>query len=138
LAVLEMHEEQWSENWLRREVLDRTRHPRDRLLVIFDLFDEWFGQPDFLGCPFTRVLLETQPGSPAHEKAEAGMRRIREFLVALARDAALDQPERLAAVWHLLMKGCVVAAHEGQTAAARDAKDGARRLLECWPNEAAR
>src|SRR5258706_5871587 len=41
LAFLERREERWIKDWLQREVELRAVDPRDRLLAIFDVFDEW-------------------------------------------------------------------------------------------------
>src|SRR5579884_3042516 len=73
LAVLEMHEQQWSIGWLQTEVLKRASDPRERLLGVFTLLDEWFTSREFLGCPFIRVVLETEPGSILNRRAQDGL-----------------------------------------------------------------
>ena len=40
LAFLERREERWIKDWLQREVELRAVDPGDRLLAIFDIFDE--------------------------------------------------------------------------------------------------
>jgi AcrR family transcriptional regulator len=133
LAVLEMHERAWCTDWLQAEVLRRSDSPRDRLLAIFTLFHEWFLSREFAGCPFTRVVLETEPGSALHRRAQHGLDRLHEFLVDLAAAANVERPRELAAVWHILMKGCIVSAHGGNTNAALEAHEGAKQLLANWP-----
>ena len=37
--------------------------PEERLLAIFDVFDDWFHRDDFEACSFINVLLETADSS---------------------------------------------------------------------------
>ncbi|MDQ1720495.1 MAG: hypothetical protein QOI26_229 [Pseudonocardiales bacterium] len=48
----------------------------------------------------------------------------------LAVDAALSEPAEFAKSWHILMKGSIVSAVEGDRRAALRAKAMARRLIE--------
>ena len=57
LAYLERREEQWTRHWLQAEVQRRAADPRERLLAIFDVFDEWLHQTGFEGCSFINVML---------------------------------------------------------------------------------
>jgi AcrR family transcriptional regulator len=133
VAVLDLHEELWSVGWLQGQVLRRTDEPRERLLIIFRLLDEWFKGPDFLGCLLTRALLETPPEGRARKRAEEAVSRIENFLVELAEAADLDQPQVFAALWHILMKGSILSAHAKNADAALQALEGAKRILDSWP-----
>jgi len=130
LAFLERREEVWTYGWLAAEVQRRERDPRRRLLAIFDVFDEWFRSPDFEGCSFINVMLE-HPATdhPLHVAAAGYLARIRAFLEGLARDAGLADPASFAREWHILMKGSIVAAGEGDLDAAQRAKRIGRVLL---------
>jgi hypothetical protein len=44
----------------------------------------------------------------------------------------LRDPEKFAQAWHMLMKGSIVSAGEGNKNAARDAKRAARLILDGW------
>src|SRR5882762_3400666 len=55
LALLERRDEQWTKGWLLAEVERRATDPADRLLVAFDVLDEWFHRPDYEGCAFINV-----------------------------------------------------------------------------------
>ena len=59
LAFLERRDEVWTRRWLQSEVDGRSADPAERLLAVFDVFDEWFRRPDFEGCSFINVMLET-------------------------------------------------------------------------------
>ena len=65
LAYLERREEQWTKQWLQAEVEQRATEAPQRLLAIFEVFDEWFQLPDFEGCSFIKVMLESaDPDDP--------------------------------------------------------------------------
>jgi AcrR family transcriptional regulator len=100
MAFMELREERWTKGWLQAEVLSRAVTPAGQLLAIFDLFSEWFAREDFEGCAFMTSLLE------------------------------FEDPERFAAQWHILMKGAIVAAHEGDRDAALEAQQLGMLLLE--------
>jgi AcrR family transcriptional regulator len=130
LAFLERREEVWTYGWLAAEVQRRERDPRRRLLAIFDVFDEWFRRPDFEGCSFINVMLEHPAADhPLHMAAAGYLARIRAFLQELAGDAGVADPASFAREWHILMKGSIVAAGEGDLDAARRAQRMGRVLL---------
>ena len=52
LDFLRRREQLWTLGWLEAESQRRGETPRDQLLAIFDVFSEWFNQPDFEGCSF--------------------------------------------------------------------------------------
>jgi len=132
LAYLARREELWTRRWLQFEVQRRApEDPRGQLLAVFDVFDSWFGTRDFEGCSFINVMLEhPDPGHPLHRACAAYLARIRDFLEALARQAGIADAESFARQWHVLMKGAIVAAAEGDLDAARRAKRVAELLLE--------
>ncbi|HTU95748.1 MAG TPA: TetR/AcrR family transcriptional regulator [Solirubrobacteraceae bacterium] len=130
LAFLERREEVWTYGWLAAEVQRREREPRRRLLAIFDVFDEWFREPDFEGCSFINVMLEhPAPDHPLHQAAATYLARIRGFVRELAIDAGIADPGGFARQWHILMKGSIVAAGEGDRDAARRAQQMGGALL---------
>ncbi len=130
LAFLERRRARWTEAWLQAEVEQRATEPAARLLAVFDVFDAWFRAPGFEGCAFINVMLETaDPAHPARAASVAELAHIRVFLEELARAAGATDPEALARGWHLLMKGAIVAAGEGDADAARRAQHIGRLLL---------
>jgi AcrR family transcriptional regulator len=130
LAFLERREERWTKDWLQREVERRDADPSERLLAIFDVFDEWFRREDFEGCSFINVLLEiADPTSELYRASADYLARIRAFVAELANEAGVTDPEALAHKWHILMKGSIVAAGEGDRRAARRAKEVAALIL---------
>jgi AcrR family transcriptional regulator len=120
LAFLERRDELWTRGWLATEVRARADDPAQRLLTIFDVFDEWFRRPDFEGCSFINVMLEyPRPDDAFHRAGIEHLAEIRGFLRELASAAGVADPEGFAREWHILMKGSIVAAAEGDVDAAR-------------------
>jgi AcrR family transcriptional regulator len=130
LAVLDRREEQWPKQWLQVEVGKRTTEPAERLLAIFDVFDGWFRRRTFEGCLFINALIEIDDRShPVHRECRRQLTRIREFVAELAADAGVADPDAFARQWHILMKGSIVAAGEGDANAAMRAKEMGALLL---------
>ncbi len=131
LAFLAEREERWTRNWLRAEAQRRGETGAQRLLAIFDVFGEWFAQADFEGCSFINVLLEfTEPDHPVRAASAQYLANIRGYVREFAEDAGVEDPEALAGQWHILMKGSIVAAAEGDAEAAQRAQRLGRLLLE--------
>jgi AcrR family transcriptional regulator len=131
LAFLARREQVWTRDWLQAEAERRAQDPGDRLLAIFDVFDEWFHRPDFEGCSFINVLLEhPDEKHPLHKASTDHLAGIRSFLQGLAEQAGVPDADGFAREWHILMKGSIVAAGEGDRDAARRAQRIARLLLE--------
>ena len=131
LAFLERREREWTRRWLQDEVQQRAEQPAARLLAIFDVFHEWFARPDFEGCSFINVMLEhADPHDPVHRASVSYLAGIRRFLEDLAREAGIPDAREFACQWHILMKGSIVAAGEGDHDAALRAKAIGALLLE--------
>jgi len=133
LAFLERREMVWTRNWLEQEVRKRTSDPEERLLGIFRLFDEWFHRMDFEGCSFINVLLETESHSPVRKAAAKHLENIRAIVREFAVEARLEDASSFAKAWHILMKGSIVAAGEGERDSAKVAMRAARAILQTWP-----
>jgi len=123
LAFLERRDELWTRRWLEAEVLERATDPAGRLLAIFDVFDGWFRRRDFEGCSFINLMLEhPDPAGAVHRASVSYLAAIRGFLEDLAREAGIAGAQDFAREWHILMKGSIVAAAEGDRDAARRAQ----------------
>jgi AcrR family transcriptional regulator len=131
LAFLARREERWTRAWVEAEARRRGATPEERLLAIFDVFDEWFRGAEFEGCSFINVLLETADREHALRRASAAhLANIRTIVGELAAEAGLREPEVFAHSWHILMKGAIVAAAEGDADAARRAQTIGRLLID--------
>ena len=89
------------------------------------------GRRGFEGCFFINALLEFEDHRHLiHRASRQQLALIREFLQDLAGQAGVGDPERFARQWHILMKGSIVAAQEGDQEAAGRARELGRLLLE--------
>jgi hypothetical protein len=101
------------------------------MLAIFDTFGEWFAREDFEGCSFINVMLEvTDTGHPVHAASVLHLANIRDFLRELALEAGIDDADGVARQWHILMKGSIVAAAEGDVHAGARARELGELLLD--------
>jgi AcrR family transcriptional regulator len=130
LAFLALREVRWTKGWVQAEVQERADTPAEQLLAIFEIFSEWFAREDFEGCAFITSLLEfDDPTDPVRQACVVHLANIRAFLCELATAAGVADPERFAAQWHILMKGSIVARHEGDRDAGRKARELGLLLL---------
>jgi AcrR family transcriptional regulator len=124
LAFLERREALWTHGWVQAESQRRGDTPVQRLLAIFEIFSEWFARSDFEGCSFINVLLEvTDRDSPVRLASVQHLANIRSYLCNLAAQAGVEDPDSFARQWHILMKGSIIAAAEGDTQAAVRARE---------------
>jgi AcrR family transcriptional regulator len=130
LAVLEQRERLWTLGLVEAEARRRGATAEGRLLAVFDVFDEWFHSDRFDTCTFVNVLLEMRATHVLGEASIRHLKNIRTVITRLATEAGLREPEEFARSWHILMKGSIVSAAEGDTDAARRAQVMAADLIE--------
>jgi AcrR family transcriptional regulator len=131
LAFLDEREQRWTYGWVEAEARRRAATPEEQLLAIFDLFDEWFHRDDFEGCSFVNVLLEVGDlDHPVGRASAEHLENIRAVVRTLAEQAGLRDPAVFTLSWHLLMKGSIVQAAEGDRDAARRAQSLGRLLIQ--------
>jgi AcrR family transcriptional regulator len=130
IAFLERRGERWTRAWLQAESMRRGATPAERLLAIFDVLAEWFAREDFEGCSFINVMLEvTDAGDPVRQASVRHLTAIRAFVAGLAEEAGVEDTDAFARQWHILMKGSIVAAAEGDCDAAGRARELGALLL---------
>lgn len=130
LAFLQLREERWTMGWLEKRVRERGGPPEQQLLTAFDLFEEWFREPEYSGCPFIKILLEMGPAHPAGAACVEHLEKVRDFLTQLATDADFRDPAELALSIQLLLYGSIIHAAAGFPSAAQRAKTMAKAVLE--------
>ena len=107
----------------------RGATPDEQLLAIFDIFDEWFRREDFEACSFINVLLEM--GTASGREGECAAPRERQLdRSPPRRGGRLASPASFARSWHILMKGSIVSAAEGDADAAHRAQSIGRLLID--------
>jgi AcrR family transcriptional regulator len=130
LAFLEERDARWTRAWLQAEAEARGDTPGRRLLAIFDTFGTWFARNDFEGCSFINVMLEVvEPEHPVRVATVRHLESIRGFVRGLAEEAGIADADGFARQWHILMKGSIVSAGEGDVHAAARAREMGRLLL---------
>lgn len=129
LAFLRRRDELWMMGSVVPEARSRAENPEDQLLAIFDVYDQWFHEDDFEACSFVKVLLEMGADHPLGRASIEYLGRIRQQVQILANEAGLEDSGEFALSWHILMKGSIIAAAEGDKLAARRARRMASGLI---------
>jgi AcrR family transcriptional regulator len=137
LAVLELHQNLWTHDWLEGEIARRGGTPDDRLLAIFEAFDEWFRREGFAGCLFMNSLLETSVRSPVGAASALALADVRAVVRRLADEAGFTDPDGFTRRFHLVMEGAIMRASEGHADAALEGRNIARLLLQNEPRRGA-
>ena len=138
LAFLERRDREWTHGIVEAGARSRSDNPEGQLLAIFDVYDEWFSRPDdFEACSFVNVMLEMGPHHPVGQACLGYLQNIRSVVTGLASDAGLREPEEFARSWHILMKGSIVSAAEGDLKAAKRAQEMGRALIAQFRTPAA-
>jgi AcrR family transcriptional regulator len=131
LAVLRRREELWTLGLVEQQSRLRGETPEEQLLAIFDVFHDWFQKrEDFDGCSFINILIELGAAHPAGQASIQYLENIRTIVRERAEAAGLVDVDNFARSWHILMKGSIIAADEGDLQAARRAQAMGRALIE--------
>ncbi|MFM9958084.1 MAG: TetR/AcrR family transcriptional regulator [Phycisphaerales bacterium] len=104
--------------------------PRAQVLAIFNVFDDWFQDPEFNGCIFMNAATEYPiDADPVHRAAVAHAAELHAFIAAKCAAAGVDPAEApdAAAQLYLLLAGALIMR---QTAKRRDAAAIAKRAAE--------
>lgn len=130
VEFLKQRDAAWRE-WLQATLAERAAKPKEKLLAVFDVLEEWFAQDDFRGCQFINAIVELADSRhPAHKAAVRHKTLVRDYLRDLAVEARIRDPEALADQLALLVQGAIVSAvMEQSTDPARRARAMAARLL---------
>jgi AcrR family transcriptional regulator len=129
LAYLEHCHQDLTVEAIIAETARRTESPTGRLLAIFDVLDGWFRQDDFQACAFVSTMLEMGPTHPLGVASIDYLAQVRAFIRALAVEGGLEQPDVFARSCHILTKGSIISAVEGDREAAVFAKRMAASLI---------
>ena len=130
LAFLERREQLWTHGIVEAGARSRGKTPEGQLLAIFDVFDDWFRSADFEACSFINVLLELGPRHPVGKASIDYLENIRGVVRSLAEETGLSDPDAFALSWHILMKGSIISAAEGDIDAAKRAQKMAKLLID--------
>ena len=85
--------------------------PGEKLLAVFEAYEEWLVGEDFRGCAFANAVAEIpDPDHPARVVARRHKEGIEEHLAVLAKEAGFDEPLILAERLLLLLEGAAASA----------------------------
>lgn len=111
LAALRTRD-QWFRNHVARELARRTDDPAERLILVFDVIDEWCNGPEFNGCMFVNAAAEfSDPEDPIHAAAAEHKRLFTAYLREQADAAGARDPAALAERLALLIEGVFATAN---------------------------
>ena len=133
LAVLRQHDSEFR-NYFMRQVESLAETPRERLLAIFDVAENWFSQKNFYGCLFINAIGEfSDHDSPVREICREYKKLMRDYIRELAEQAGAGNPADLAEELAILLEGAIVTAQVSQKTRAAEI---AKRVAETLVNEA--
>ena len=118
-----------------REATEDGAEPKEKLLAVFEAYEEWLVGEDFRGCAFANAAAEIpDPDHPARVVARRHKEGIEEHLAALAKEAGFDEPGTLAKRLLLLLEGAAAtAAMRRSREPVGVARSLARELLDARP-----
>lgn len=128
-AFLERREREWTLGIVEAGARERGGNPEEQLLAIFDVFDDWFHRDDYEACTFINVMIEMGREHPLGMASASYLVNIRNIVATLAEEANLRDPDEFAMSWHILMKGSIINAIEGDQSAAKRAQRMAAHLI---------
>jgi AcrR family transcriptional regulator len=128
LAFFDRRFEVFSRGW--QSAVEALRlPPREALLAIFDVLDDWYRSPGYTGCPVVKAVLESKTDGPVYAGALNYFSSVQSFLRKLATQARVRDPDALAAQWHILIWGSIIGARAKDRDVARRAKELAAAIL---------
>ncbi|MBC8284783.1 MAG: TetR family transcriptional regulator, partial [Nitrospinae bacterium] len=108
--VLRYYDER-SRNSFMRAVEAKTDIPKDRLLFVFDVVEEWFNSSDFSGCLFVRAMGEyPEEGTSIRSVCQESKILTQKYIQSLAEKAELQNAVELSEQLMLLLEGAITMA----------------------------
>jgi AcrR family transcriptional regulator len=131
LAALRYRDERFRNDFMRM-VEGKTEDPQDRLLVIFDVLEEWFREEDFYGCLFVTALGEyPEEGTTIRRFCQEAKGLTQKYITSLIEKAELDNAEQLSGQIVLLLEGAITMAQVNNSPlCAVQAKQATKILIE--------
>lgn len=124
----------------REEMLDRILNgiekrgntPKQKLLGVFEVFEELMSSPEFRGCPFINAAAEfAAENNPVQQASSDFYATFRKVLADLARQSGVIDADQLAAQLALLIAGAIVSEQiQRHSGAMRSAYTAAEILIE--------
>lgn len=118
--------------WFVAQVEAKADKPKDKLVALFDVINEWMAVPEFRGCAFINASAEFPlEGNPVHQVSAEFYDKFRRYIADLATQCAARDPESLAFQLSLLVEGAIVSEQmKKQSGSAQQARQAAIMLIE--------
>lgn len=131
VAALEHEGAAWRA-WFFSRLAAIAGGPRERIVGIFDVLEEWFSRGDYFGCALMNAVVESRGGdSGIREVVLAHKAAVMVQLRAMTVAANVAEPAALAEQLDLLIDGAIVKSMiKKNPHAAREAKRIVRALLD--------
>ncbi len=131
LSVLRRYDE-LARNEFIRQVENKGKTARGRLLAIFDFAEYWFLQDDFYGCLFINAISEySEKGTPIRQICQEYKKLLKSYIRELCEQAGASNPQGLAEELAMLLEGATVTAQVSPSLkTAKIAKRAAKALIE--------
>ena len=109
-------------------------NPRELLLAMFDVLDDWFNHPDYKGCLFINASSEFPAKNDPVRLAAANHYTVAaDAIKMMAQGAGIDEVEEFAEEWVILMEGAISNSQvTGNNGSALIAKRIAEQRLETY------
>ena len=130
VAALHRRDEQLRD-WFMQTVGRRAQAPRERLMAIFDVLEEWLSSREFSGCAFVNASAEyADRDDPVHRAAAVHKRLMLGYFRDLAAAAGATDADALARQLMLLVEGATVLVQvTGEADVAAEARRAAESLV---------
>jgi AcrR family transcriptional regulator len=130
IAALTKDDERGRKN-LVEDVENSSADAIEKILNLFDLYQDWFKSEEFRGCLYINSASEfTERDDPVRQICAKHKVLIEAYIAELASHAGVDEPALLAKKLNLLLEGAIVYTYVVQDQeAARQAKVMAEMLL---------
>ncbi|MDB5328226.1 MAG: transcriptional regulator, TetR family [Phycisphaerales bacterium] len=126
-----LRRDEWESQALQQAIRKRGgTNPAGQLLAMIDVMDEWFNDPNFLGCMFINAAAEfPNPHDPVHQAAAAYKHRSHAFYRGRAIAAGADEQAAttFADCFTVLIEGALIMR---QTHGRNDAARAVRPMVE--------
>ncbi len=101
--------DKWEMETFSKAVQDKGGyHPRDMLLAMFDVLDDWFNHPDYRGCLFIAACSEfPAPDNPIKCAASKHYADAGETIKKMASAIGIVDVDAFAEEWVMLLEGAV-------------------------------
>ena len=118
--------------WFVAQVEGKADKPKDKLVALFDVINEWMAIPEFRGCAFINASAEFPlEGNPVHQVSAEFYDKFRSYIADLATQCGARDPASLAFQLSLLVEGAIVSEQmKKQSGSAQQAKQAAIMLIE--------